>query len=269
MKYFSKFLFTSVMCAFCAAPQNASAWADGVQFGLGVSATSGLNGFIGYANKDFESFWWKRLGIRFDFARTSPIKSWMNSGIDSIVGDKGIEIDDSLSIKNIELKANHMALMVDFYPFGDTWFLGGWRISGGYYRGDMTASAEIENSAVSGDEFEFELNGTQYKYDGAMNGRAITKWKYSGPYMGTGFDLGLFGGLKIYVDAGVVFTSKTAELGLDIPTGNLSYYDGSSWQPVDTTQLETDKEAVLQDAQKELDKIKYFPVVKVGFMYRF
>ena len=108
MKHFSRFLFASAMCAVCSAPQNASAWADGVQFGLGVSASSGLNGFIGYANKDFESFWWKRLGIRFDFARTSPIKSWMNSGIDSIVGDKGIEIDDSLTIQNIELKIEYV-----------------------------------------------------------------------------------------------------------------------------------------------------------------
>ena len=38
----------------------------GLQLGVGVSATSGLNGFVGYANKNFDSFWWKRLGFRLD-----------------------------------------------------------------------------------------------------------------------------------------------------------------------------------------------------------
>ena len=135
MKHFLKILFACAVCIVCGTPRNASGWANGVQFGLGVSAASGLNGFVGYANKGFESFWWKRLGARLDFARTAPIKSWINSEINDIVGAEGIEIDDSLTIQQIDLKANHTALMVDFYPFGDMWFLGGWRISGGYYRG--------------------------------------------------------------------------------------------------------------------------------------
>ena len=50
----------------------------GVQIGAGLSATSGLNGFIGYVNKDFDSFWAKRFGLRFDFATTKPVKSLIN-----------------------------------------------------------------------------------------------------------------------------------------------------------------------------------------------
>ena len=34
----------------------AAKFPNGLQFGVGISATSGLNGFIGYANKDFDSF---------------------------------------------------------------------------------------------------------------------------------------------------------------------------------------------------------------------
>jgi hypothetical protein len=270
MKHFSKLLVASGLCAAFLAPRDASAWARGVQFGLGVSAASGLNGFVGYANKNFESFWWKRLGVRLDFARTAPIKSWINSEINDIVGTQGFEIDDSLTIQQIDLTANHTALMVDFYPFGNTWFLGGWRISGGYYGGEMNVSADIENNALPGGTFEFELNGTQYQYDGGtMHGKALATWKYSGPYVGTGFDLGLIGGLKIYFDAGVVFTRKTAELNLQIPTTDLNYYNGSTWVPANTAQLETDTNAVIDDAQRELDKMKYFPVIKIGLMYRF
>ena len=145
---------------------------------------------------------------------------------------------------------------------------------------DDTTYTESEGEIVTPDftatvnhrlgTFEFELNGTQYQYDGGtMHGKALATWKYSGPYVGTGFDLGLIGGLKIYFDAGVVFTRKTAELNLQIPTTDLNYYNGSTWVPANTAQLETDTNAVIDDAQRELDKMKYFPVIKIGLMYRF
>src|SRR5574344_2648866 len=47
----------------------------GLQIGVGASATSGVNGFVGYNNKKFDSFWWKRLGVSLHFATTKPIKS--------------------------------------------------------------------------------------------------------------------------------------------------------------------------------------------------
>lgn len=87
----------------------------GVQIGMGVSATSGLNGFIGYANKDFDSFWAKRFGVRLDFASTRPIKSAINSGVDSFMGDDGIDIGDNLTIKDGEIKSYHAAALLDFY----------------------------------------------------------------------------------------------------------------------------------------------------------
>jgi len=103
----------------------------GLQIGVGLSATSGLNGFVGYNNKHFDSFWLKRLGVRFDFATTAPLKSAIKSGIDSIIGDENLELGDELAINDISIKGHHFAALVDFYPFGDTWFLGGIRISGG------------------------------------------------------------------------------------------------------------------------------------------
>ena len=236
----------------------------GLQLGVGVSATSGLNGFVGYANKSFDSFWLKRLGFRLDFATTSLMKSAINSGVDAFMGDDGIDIGDGLTIKDGSIEGHHFAALVDFYPFGDTWFLGGIRISGGYYLGNLDLSANLTGKVndLPDSEFAFSLEGIDYT--------ANAEWNYRGPYLGAGFDLGLFAGLKIYMDAGVVFTNKTAQLGLDLPTDNLQKWNGSTWESVSgITEFEQAKAAALADAQDELDKLKFYPMVKIGFMYRF
>lgn len=245
---------------------------NGVQIGIGVSGTSGLNGFIGYANKDFDSFWAKRFGIRFDFGTTEPIKTAMNDALNEVVPDDGFEIGDGLAISDIVFKAKHYAAMLDFYPFGDTWFIGGWRLTGGYYMGDMHANASVAGTIdeLSGGSYEFELMDNKYRYIGnSVHGSAKLDWEYRGPYVGTGFDLGIFAGFKIYLDAGVVFTDKSAELGLDIPTDNLQQWNGADWSAVDVAQLQDVIDETLSDAQKELDDLKYYPIVKLGFMYRF
>lgn len=244
----------------------------GIQLGVGMSATSGLNGFVGYNNKKFDSFWAKRFGIRFDFATMSPIKSQLNKRINKYIDDKGgVEIEDALKIDNFKLNAKHYGAMVDFYPFGDTWFLGGWRVSGGYFVGKMDLDANIYGD-LKGDKIEFELDGKKYTYDGTeMKGRAMFDWKYSGPYLGTGFDFGLFAGFKLYLDAGVVFTDKTAKVDFDIPLDGLkdelgvAVVEGSA----EYTQFQQAKDNALADVRKELKDYPYYPLVKLGFMYRF
>ncbi len=247
----------------------------GLQLGVGISATSGLNGFVGYANKNFDSFWLKRFGFRADFATTAPLKSMINSGIDAIMGDDGIDIGDGITIKDSSLKNQHFAALIDFYPFGNTWFLGGIRISGGYYFGDLELSANLTGKVegLPDSEFAFSLNGMDYKYVGnELHGTARADWNYRGPYLGAGFDLGIIAGFKIYMDAGVVFTNKTAQLGLDLPTKNLYKWENGAWEPVDLegiSEFEQAKHDALADAQKELDKLNFYPIIKIGFMYRF
>lgn len=260
------------------AEKTSREWLHGVQVGLGASATSGLNGFVGYANKDFDSFWLKRFGFRVDFASTRPVKSAINSAVDSAMGSNGIDIGDNLTINDGEIKAHHVAALVDFYPFGNTWFWGGLRLTGGYYTGKLDVDANLSGKidGLPSDAFEFKLMDNLYRYTGNnVHGTARADWKYSGPYLGTGFDLGLFAGFKIYMDAGVVFTSKTAQLNLDVPFAGLEYYDtaASTWKPVSSSaeQAEVDrvKAEALADAQSELDDIKFYPMIKLGFMYRF
>lgn len=248
---------------------------NGVQIGVGASLTGGLNGFVGYMNKDFDSFWAKRFGVRFDFATTRPIKSLVNDALDSVVGD-GIDVGDGLTVEGIKVEAKHFAAMLDFYPFGDTWLLGPWRISAGYYMGDMHATANIAATIdeLSPDYHDFELMDTKFRYLGnSVNGTAEFDWDYRGPYLGTGFDFGLFGGFKIYLDAGVVFTNRAAQLDLNVPFENLEIYQDGAWKSVQSEHLESVVDAVvneaLADAQSELDDLKFYPIVKLGFMYRF
>ena len=251
------------------------AFPHGMQLGLGVSATGGLDGFVGYNNKKFDSFWWKRFGVRLGYASTSPMKSTINDAVNDYM-DGGIDIGDNLTISNGKLTAKQMFAVVDFYPFGDTWFLGGLRMSGGYYDGSLKMTADLtvqDDAGLLANDAEFQLGDTLYKYTaGDARGLALAKWNFAGPYAGIGFDLGLFYGFKIYMDAGVVFTDTHAKLDLQIAdTINLkqSTDKGNTWTDVDLGAFETNKQDALKDAQKELDKIDYYPIVKLGFMYRF
>lgn len=252
----------------------------GMQIGLGVSPTTGLNMFVGYNNKNFDSFWAKRFGIRFDFASTSPVKSMINRGVDNFMGDDGYELNDELSIIDGAIKAKHMGAMVDFYPFGNTWLFGGWRITGGYMFGELNVDADLKGTVdgLPAGTIEFEFGGTKYRYLGnEVYGTATANWKFHGPYLGTGFDIGLFWGLKIYMDAGVVFTNKAAELDLKVNVDNLQYNDSGTWKPFTgdpsydslVADFNARKDAELKDAQDELDKYKFYPLIKLGFMYRF
>ncbi len=87
---------------------------QGLQFGTGISGTSGLNMFLGYVNKDLLSFWLKRIGVRFDFATTGPVKTTINNEIKRAIDADGIEYDGGLFVNNIGISAKHMAAMIDF-----------------------------------------------------------------------------------------------------------------------------------------------------------
>ena len=88
-------------------PWGAWAYPTGTQFGVGISATTGLNAFTGSLNKSAESFWGKRIGYRIDFAGTKIVRSGINSAVNHFVGDKNIEIGDSIAVHGAEIEAKH------------------------------------------------------------------------------------------------------------------------------------------------------------------
>ncbi len=245
----------------------------GLQFGVGLSPTSGLNAFVGYNNKNFDSFWWKRFGVRIDFATYSPIKNSLNRWVNDIIDNDGVKIDDGLKVNNVNINAKHVGALIDFYPFGNTWFLGGVRLSGGYMSGNFDLSADIVGTKESGG-IEFELGDRKYKYVGnEMHGKSDVNWKYRGPYLGTGFDLGIFAGFKLYLDAGVVFADNNARVDLNVPiTSDLKDITNGTPQEITgviETKFEEAKAKTIKEAQDELNKVDYYPIVKLGFMYRF
>ena len=80
------------------------------------------------------------------------------------------------------------------------------------------------------------------------------------------------------MDAGVVFANRAANVDLYVPFEDLNLKDENGNIVGDTTNplysqiletYETAKAAELQKAQKELDKYPYYPLVKIGFTYRF
>ncbi len=255
------FLITFPACV------NASS-AYGVQFGLGVSATSGLNVILGFHNPEHESFWLRHFGVRLDVATSDPLNSAINSVIDYYMKD-GTDVGDGVKIDNGKLDAWHTMALIDYYPFG-AW----WRISGGYAIGSALLSSDVFGTIeqAPSNRFYFYLAGDHYYYNGNnFGGSAQIDWDYHGPYIGTGVDLGLFCGFSLFLDLGVVYASRAANLTLDIPQEQLYVYNSTTqtWVPVTIPQLDADVARAEREADDKLSKWRLFPMVKVGFAYRF
>jgi len=215
---------------------------SGWQLGVGVPLVmpmTGYNAWVGYMNKKSE--WWlgRRFGARLDFlipssmvangvlrdngngydvdlsARLMGFKWRQNSAfdIDPIIF-KNNGVDQHLFLNGAEARValdnRFVGGLVDFYPFGDTWFLGGWRMSGGYYHGYMKLKmlATVPDQMLGGG-YIYEISNNHFITSDIPSGKgrisAQMNWRYSGPYAGLGFDLGVFRGFKFFMDAGVVF----------------------------------------------------------------
>ncbi len=250
---------------------------DWLSAGVGASAASGLNGFIGFQKQDARSPILCRTRFRLDFASTKPIHSTYDSVVDSFIGDGGYQIDDII-IKDVDIVAKHMSWIFDYYPLRDSYRWCGLRFTLGYMKGLLKVDSDLTGVAAGAPagSFGFKLGNTYYYYTGnTIHGTSQIKWEYHGPYIGTGFDFGIFNGLNVYVDAGVVFTGRRARAKLNVPFKNLyqSTDGGITWENVIDDGLESAVEAERQQAlanvQRDLDKLHFLPVIKLGFMYQF
>jgi hypothetical protein len=262
-------------------------WNNGLQIGAGVPLMlpmTGYNFFVGYVNKNSSSFFGKRIGGRLDFQIPSAMTAkatFKNGGIDSykvntkfdvLFLSQSIDFDmDHVMIDSddnpvtqdtavdlvgtnakISLKNQNIGAILDFYPFGDTWFLGGIRLSGGYYIGDMEAklSATVPNILPDSTGMSYDVGSGNLLYSRLKAGSKISgkmKWSYSGPYAGLGFDLGVIKGFKFYMDAGVVFTDapRLKDEDFVLPTNQieLCYKANGSVTACDWVPLDIDKGA--------------------------
>ena len=238
---------------------------SGFEFGAGVplmTPLTGYNMFVGYVNKNASTFLGRRFGLRLDFTIPSALRlnGHMNdNGIDGydldlrgkVLGfnlnvsdyvDEELKIDyetddagNNIAINGVDasisIKNQNMGLLVDFYPFADTWFLGGIRFSGGYYFGELDVRANARTSQDIGFRYAITSgngggnnNTGDYIYAKVARGSnlgASFNWKYRGPYAGFGFDLGIFRGFKFFMDAGVVFANTPKVTNKNINDNNV------------------------------------------------
>lgn len=262
--YHMKKIIPIFFCLFCS---NVIAL-DGLQVGVAMSALTGLNVSAGFYNKNLESYFGRHFGARVDFAAIDALKSAVDSAIDLVMRD-GKEVGDGVKIDNGQLDSWHTSLLLDYYPFA-----GAWRLSAGYAWGDAKLKADIfgEVERASNQRFYFYLAGDHYYYNGNdFSGTATVDWNFRGPYLGTGFDVNLFCGFSLVLDAGVIFTNRAAKLHLNIPHEQLYMYDKEtdSWNPITIPALDNDVARATREGNDKLSDFKFFPMVKLGFAYRF
>ncbi len=247
---------------------SATNFPHGLSVGVGVSATTGLNVALGYYNSSYENYLLSHFGVRADFASISPLKSAIDSMIDSYMRD-GRDVGGGVKIDEGKLDAWHGSVLLDYYPLA-----GVWRITGGYAWGQSTLDAAIfgEIERAPAQRFYFYLAGDHFYYNGnAFDGVAKIDWAYRGPYIGTGLDINLFCGFSLFMDVGAVLTNRPAKLSLDIPQEQLYIYnkDTGTWAPVTIAALDADVARAQQDANRKLSNIRLYPMLKLGFLYRF
>ena len=149
-KDFDKFVGNKNDVAPIIEDKPAKPWWRGWQVGVGVPLmlpATGYNGFIGYMNKKAESWWWRRLGARFDFQIPSALTfnaalSGNGNGydvdgsgkilffkpkFDGLATIDPVEYDDDYGTNTANLDGANIGLsmknqyiggLIDIYPFG-------------------------------------------------------------------------------------------------------------------------------------------------------
>ena len=239
----------------------------GVGVAVGVSATSGMELGVGYHNPYLSNIG-SRFGVRANFSATDPLKSAIDSVLNRIMRD-GVDVGAGVSVDDGKIDGWNTALLVDFYPMR-----GAWRLTGGYSWGGMTLDTGVYGTVANAptDRFYFYLAGDHYFYNGnKFAGTTTIDWNYHGPYFGTGFDWTIACGFTMFLDFGAVLTNRPAHLTISVPQEQLYIYniENSSWSPVAIPKLDADIARATHEANRKLSDFRLFPMLKLGFGYRF
>lgn len=154
---------------------------------------------------------------------------------DTDLEEEGVEYDGDLRLRNA-------ALFADWHPFA-----GAFRISAG--------------GVQSGNKFLGSADGELEVGDNTYTGQleAEVSWRGLAPYLGIGFGNAMRGGrLSFSFDLGVMFTGS--------PDVRL---DGSVNDPALEDAFAEDLARERANLEDELSDAKYYPVVSLGFAYRF
>lgn len=161
--------------------------------------------------------------------------NYLNYGKD--VNSDGVNYD-------AKVKMEHLGVYVDYHPFG-----GNMRLTAGVLLGNdrFTGTAKGNAGTVNINGTDYNLSGESLKLD--------AKFPSTRPYLGIGYGHSVSKGLGMFFDVGVAYgkpkASLTASQGLATAAGDAN--------------IEAEKRKV----QDDLDKVKLWPVVKVGLSYAF
>ena len=253
---------------------------EGFQLGVGIGILGGANAQLGYRipQRNY-NFWKNRFGFRVDYNSWKPLKK----RIEEYMEDNPIELDGTNFSAMFD--GTNYGLLVDFYPFGNTWALGNFRISGGYYTGDFKIDAVYFKM---GSLDKIEMGGLVYAGDAEALLHTRLNADVKGPYAGVGFDFALLFGLKFYFDAGVVFTNHPKiDTDIELVDGEIKIFNKgdnvNTATPLGTVDMnnfannshitrllnDTKKEFEDSDEVKLVTDANIFPMVKLGLMLRF
>ncbi len=157
-----------------------------------------------------------------------------------------------------KLKLRHFSLLGNYYPWDNGFhFAGGLVFNGTKVEADAEAT---QTAGLAGKKFTF--NGRDYTVGADIGSSVSAKadFRKVAPYLGIGWDNGnkSGAGFSVAASAGVMFSGKP----------KLTYnYDCKN--AALCSQLEQDIQKEKDDLQKDLNKLKIYPVLSLGIMYNF
>ena len=145
---------------------------------------------------------------------------------------------------DVKLKLLSVAALYDYFPMQ-----GGFRLTGGVLLGDNKISGSARPTGGN-----YTLNGVTYAAAGESLALSV-KMPSVMPYLGIGWGHQQTSkGLGFFADAGVALGKPKVSL---------------TASPTLATAAGADLDAERQKAQQSLDKLKVFPVIKLGLRYNF
>lgn len=168
------------------------------------------------------------------------------------VGSYNYEVTESDIKYKAKVKPNVGLVTLDVHPFAG-WF----RLSAGLGLNGTKADGSADTTSGT-----LTINGTTYNTSeiGSVTGK-IT-FKKAAPYLGLGWGAPAksSGGFYFTSDFGVMFSKATGSV-----TGTCA----ASLPAPTCAQLQADLDAEALQFKREVEKVKYYPVIAIGVGYRF
>lgn len=186
------------------------------------------------------------LGYQYSVTNSIAIRGGVNfAKYNYNTTSKGMNYDGNLKFFSVEAVA-------DYYPFSGS----GFRLTGGALlnknKVSLKATPDSTGNIVINDVTYTTNAGAEANLEGKFNKDNIS------PYVGIGWTTGAnkADGMHFKFDLGAAYQKPSAKLtvtGVNDPTGT----------------LEADRAAAEAELQRDMDRAKFYPVVKLGMVYVF